>query len=111
MDPIKGIGPIEMDSIIKTQITTRRKVQNEQFLEKFQNIKSDQVREHLEGLFNEITIQADKINEKLHLSEVIRYKNLVKEFLDVAVKSSHKFSKQNFLDRRGDTEFIILSKC
>ena len=80
MDPIKGIGPIEMDSIIKTQSATRRKVQNEQFLEKFQNIKSDQVREHLEGLFNEITIQTDKINEKLHLSEVIRYKNLVKEF-------------------------------
>ncbi len=101
MESIKGIGPVDISSVISTQSATRREIQNKQFLEKFQNIKSDQVREHLEGLFDEINIQADKISEKLHLSEVIRYKNLVGEFLDVAVKNSHKFSKQNFLDRRG----------
>lgn len=101
MESIKGIGPVDISSVISTQSATRREIQNKQFLEKFQNIKSDQVREHLEGLFDKINIQADKISEKLHLSEVIRYKNLVGEFLDVAVKNSHKFSKQNFLDRRG----------
>ena len=100
MEPIKSIGSIDISSIISTQ-STRREVENQQFLEKFQNIKSDQVREHLEKLFNEITVQADKISERLHLSEVIKYKNLVREFLDVAVKNSHRFSKQNFLDRRG----------
>ena len=26
---------------------------------------------------------------------------MVREFLDVAVKNSHQFSKENFLDRRG----------
>ncbi|HZX20898.1 MAG TPA: YaaR family protein [Clostridia bacterium] len=100
MEPIKGVGPIDINNVTGTQ-NTKREVQNKQFLEKFQNIKSDQVREHLEGLFDKITAQADKISERLHLSEVIRYKNLVREFLDVAVKNSHKFSKQNFLDRRG----------
>jgi len=100
LDSIKGIGPIEMGNIISTS-NKKSEVQNKQFVEKFQNIKSEQVREHLEKLFTQITTQSEKINEKLHISEVIRYKSLVKEFLDVAVKSSHQFSKQNFLDRRG----------
>jgi len=99
-EAIKGIGPIEMGNIISTS-NKKSEVQNKQFVEKFQNIKSEQVREHLEKLFTQITTQSEKINEKLHISEVIRYKSLVKEFLDVAVKSSHQFSKQNFLDRRG----------
>lgn len=100
MESIKGIGPVDISNVTDTQ-STKREIENKQFLEKFQNIKSDQVREHLEGLFDKITVQADKISERLHLSEVIRYKNLVREFLDVAVKNSHRFSKQNFLDRRG----------
>ncbi|KAB3529235.1 YaaR family protein, partial [Alkaliphilus pronyensis] len=32
----------------------------------------------------------------MHLSEVVKYKKLVRDFLDVAVKHSHQFSKQNF---------------
>lgn len=100
MDSIKGIGPVEMGNIINTS-NKKLEVRNNQFVEKFQNIKSEQVRDHLEKLFTQITAQSEKINEKLHLSEVIRYKGLVKEFLDVAVKNSHQFSKQNFLDRRG----------
>ena len=100
MDSIKGIGTVDMGNIINTS-NKKSDVRNTQFIEKFQNIKSDQVREHLESLFTQITAQSEKISEKLHISEVIRYKGLVKEFLDVAVKNSHQFSKQNFLDRRG----------
>jgi len=100
MDSIKGISPVDMGNIMNTS-NKKSEVRNTQFVEKFQNIKSEQVREHLEKLFTQITAQSEKINEKLHISEVVRYKSLVKEFLDVAVKNSHQFSKQNFLDRRG----------
>lgn len=102
MDPIKNIGPIDITGhVAGTQASSRKEVQRQEFLSKFQNIKSDQVREHLEKLFGEISLQADRISEKLHISELVRYKNLVREFLDVATKNSHRFSKQNFLDRRG----------
>jgi len=100
MDSIKGISSVDMGNIMNTS-NKKSEVRNTQFVEKFQNIKSEQVREHLEKLFTQITAQSEKINEKLHISEVVRYKSLVKEFLDVAVKNSHQFSKQNFLDRRG----------
>ncbi len=73
----------------------------EAFIAKFENIQSDQVREHLEGLYKQIVNQSDRIKDKMHLSEVIKYKTLVREFLNVAVNNSHQFSKQNFLDRRG----------
>lgn len=71
------------------------------FLEKLDQVKSEHVREHLQELYGKITTQAEKIGERLYLKDVLHYKKLVKEFLDVASKNSHHFSKQNFLDRRG----------
>ncbi|RQD71034.1 MAG: DUF327 family protein [Tindallia sp. MSAO_Bac2] len=71
------------------------------FMEKLNNVKSDEVREHLQGLYGKIAEQAEKISERLYLDDVLHYKRLVREFLDVAAKNSHHFSKQNFLDRRG----------
>ncbi len=71
------------------------------FMEKLDQVKSEQVREHLQDLYGKITTQAEKIGERLYLDDVLHYKKLVKEFLDVASKNAHHFSKQNFLDRRG----------
>ncbi|SMP67313.1 YaaR family protein [Anoxynatronum buryatiense] len=71
------------------------------FMEKLDHVKSEHVREHLQDLYGKITAQAEKIGERLYLNDVLHYKKLVKEFLDVASKNSHHFSKQNFLDRRG----------
>ncbi|AOY75702.1 YaaR family protein [Clostridium formicaceticum] len=100
MDKISAVHINEMLSKIESQ-NKKTDVKASQFISKFQDIQSQHVREHLEGLYEKIVKQSEKIGEKLHLSEVVRYKNLVREFLDVAVKNSHKFSKQNFLDRRG----------
>ena len=71
------------------------------FMDKLNSVKSDEVREHLQGLYGKITEQAERISERLYLDDVLHYKKLVREFLDVASKNSHHFSKQNFLDRRG----------
>ncbi|SDY60880.1 YaaR family protein [Tindallia californiensis] len=71
------------------------------FMDKLSRVKSDEVRDHLQGLYGKISKQADKISERLYLDDVLHYKKLVREFLDVATKNSHQFSKQNFLDRRG----------
>lgn len=71
------------------------------FLQKFEKVKSENVREELENLFGKITDQADKIGEKMYLKDILEYKKLVKEFLNVATSNSHQFQNQNFLDRRG----------
>ncbi|MCC5911033.1 MAG: YaaR family protein [Clostridiaceae bacterium] len=90
------------DNLNRVEPQNRRvTVKKEQFASKFENIKSQHVRSHLEGLYDKIVDQGEKISEKQHLSEIVKYRKLVQEFLDVAVKNSHQFSKQNFLDRRG----------
>lgn len=71
------------------------------FMDKLNDVKSDEVRTHLQGLYGKITEQADRLSDRLYLDDVLHYKKLVREFLDVASKNSHHFSKQNFLDRRG----------
>lgn len=107
IDAVNGIAVA--NQIVKPPAKKTDAVQ-QRFISKFENIKSEQVRDHLQKLYNEIVAQSDRISDKLHLSEVIKYKNLVKEFLNVAVKNSHQFSKQNFLDRRGRHRIYCIVK-
>lgn len=72
-----------------------------QFLEKFEKIKSEQVRNELESIFSKIENVSEKIGDKLYLKDILEYKKLVKEFLQVATSNSHQFTNENFLDRRG----------
>jgi uncharacterized protein len=97
------VSSVNFGDAINLMESSMRKLEpkHQEFLTKMENIKSDQVREHLEGLYTKIVSQSEKIGDRLHLNEVIQYKHLVREFLDIAVKNSHQFSKQNFLDRRG----------
>lgn len=100
MRKIDGIGTFEIKELSNVNAKKHTEKQ-EAFIARFEDIKSDQVRGHLEKLYGQIATQSDRIKDKMHLSEVIKYKGLVREFLNVAVNNSHKFSKQNFLDRRG----------
>jgi len=51
----------------------------------------------LEGIDN----QADRLSRNIDIKEVLAYKKLISEFLKETVSSMVKFSKNNFLDRRG----------
>ena len=96
-------GITKAEPVVRTETVDTEKMRPSQraFMEKLDQVKSEQVREHLQDLYGKITTQAEKIGERLYLDDVLHYKKLVKEFLDVASKNAHHFSKQNFLDRRG----------
>lgn len=49
----------------------------------------------------EIEKQGKHLSNHIDVSELKAYKRLVMEFLDEAVRSSSRFSKESFLDRRG----------
>lgn len=57
--------------------------------------------ERLHALVEEISRQGEKLAEKMDIKELKLYKKLISDFLDEAVSSSHKFCRQEFLDRRG----------
>ncbi|TCO76448.1 hypothetical protein EV214_10850 [Marinisporobacter balticus] len=82
-------------------INPNKEMLNNTFLEKFEKIKSDKVREHSQALFDKINEQSEKFGDKLYLKDLVEYKKLVREFLDVAINNSHAFSRDSFLDRRG----------
>ena len=99
---IKGIQQLPLPTNIKLESKSAiKEASRSEFLEKFEKIKSENVKEELENIFGKITEQADKIGEKMYLKDILEYKKLVKEFLNVATQNSHQFQNQNFLDRRG----------
>lgn len=52
-------------------------------------------------LMNDITAQGNRIAQHMDIRDMKKYRGLVKDFLNEVVNRSHKFSRENFLDRRG----------
>ncbi len=65
------------------------------------HIEEAELQEKLNGLMNEITEQGEKLAEHMDIRDMKKYRTLVKDFLNEVVNRSHKFSRENFLDRRG----------
>lgn len=57
--------------------------------------------EKLAGLMEEITGQGEKIKKRRDITDMRKYRSLIKDFMNEIVNHSHKFSRENFLDRRG----------
>ena len=55
----------------------------------------------VDALMQDITAQGNRIAEHMDFRDMKRYRGLIKDFLNEVVYRSHKFSRENFLDRRG----------
>ena len=47
------------------------------------------------------TTPGKTLSEHMDVRDMKKYRSLVKEFMNEVVNRSHKFSRENFLDRRG----------
>ena len=97
------INPIGMEPLNKVEKVQPKdkKVVNAAFKEKLDNIQSEKVREELKVLYGKIENQTTKLGDRLFIEDLVEYKKLVKEFLNISVNNSHVFYKENSLDRRG----------
>ncbi|MCR5417431.1 MAG: YaaR family protein [Lachnospiraceae bacterium] len=59
------------------------------------------LQEQLVGMMEEISEQGKRISKKMDIKDMKRYRTLIKSFMNEVVNRSHKFSRENFLDRRG----------
>ncbi|MCR4684234.1 MAG: YaaR family protein [Lachnospiraceae bacterium] len=94
VNQITGNQPVEY--------TQNAQVTDEQF--KFtlmSRIEEEGLQERLSLLFDDITMQGKKISKHMDVRDMKRYRSLIKDFLNEIVNRSHKFSRENFLDRRG----------
>lgn len=64
-------------------------------------ITDAQLQAKVEALMTDITFQGERIARHMDIRDLKRYRGLIKDFLNEVVYRSHKFSRENFLDRRG----------
>ena len=55
----------------------------------------------VDALMEDITAQGNRIAKHMDIRDMKRYRTLIKDFLNEVVYRSHKFSRENFLDRKG----------
>jgi uncharacterized protein YaaR (DUF327 family) len=64
-------------------------------------IEDTALQEKLAGLVGEITDEGKKIAKHMDVRDMKQYRALIKDFMNEVVSRSHKFQRENFLDKRG----------
>ncbi len=64
-------------------------------------VDESQLQSKLNGMIESITEQGNKIAKHMDVTDMRKYRETIKEFLNEVVTHSHQFSRENFLDRRG----------
>lgn len=91
-----------MQQVNQTQQTTQTQQTGEDF--KFtlmSSIEEAGLQERLSAMMEEITMQGKKLGKHMDVRDMKHYRRLIKDFMNEIVNRSHKFSRENFLDRRG----------
>lgn len=65
------------------------------------SIEESGLQERLSVMMEEITMQGKKLGKHMDIRDMKHYRRLIKDFMNEIVNRSHKFSRENFLDRRG----------
>ena len=64
-------------------------------------IEDVELKERLSSMMDSIEKQGKKLSEHMDIRDMKQYRASVKEFINEIVNRSHKFSRENLLDRRG----------
>lgn len=65
------------------------------------SLEEDGLQARLSLMMEDITMQGKKLGKHMDVRDMKHYRKLVHEFMNEIVNRSHKFSRENFLDRRG----------
>ena len=96
---------IRVDNVQQVNATTQTQ-QAQQSGEDFKftlmsSIEEAGLSERLSVMMQEITMQGEKLGKHMDVRDMKHYRRLIQEFMNEIVNRSHKFSRENFLDRRG----------
>lgn len=65
------------------------------------HIEEGKLEETLHKMAEDINAQGKILSEHMDLKDFKKYKQMISDFMNEIVSTSHKFSRENFLDRRG----------
>ena len=106
---------IRVDNMQQVNATTQTQ-QAQQSGEDFKftlmsSIEEAGLSERLSVMMQEITMQGEKLGKHMDVRDMKHYRRLIQEFMNEIVNRSHKFSRENFLDRRGRHRVYGMIKC
>lgn len=109
MNKINRLGMERLSAVDITRAVDKKAIKDT-FKMKMNELEQDQIRNELKVLYDKIETQTNKLQNKLFIDDLINYKKLVKEFLNITVNNSHIFFKESSLDRRGRHRIYSLVK-
>lgn len=92
----------QVQQVANTEATSEVKATDDAF--KFtlaSKIEDASLSEKLNGMIEAIEEQGKRIAKKKDIRDMKKYREMVKGFLNEIVNRSHKFTRENFLDRKG----------
>ena len=86
--PVEGTTPVQQDDgTFKFTLTSA--------------IADASLEGKLNLLLNNISVQGQLIARHMDIRDMKKYRGLIRDFMNEIVNRSHKFSRENFLDRKG----------
>ncbi len=96
---------IKVDSVQQTQTAAPvRQAQEADADFKFtlmSSLEEEGLQARLSVMMEDITMQGKKLSKHMDVRDMKHYRKLIQEFMNEVASRSHKFSRENFLDRRG----------
>jgi uncharacterized protein len=65
------------------------------------HIEEQELQARLNFMLEEISAQGKKLAKHFDVKDMKHYRELIREFMNEIVNRSHKFSRENFLDKKG----------
>lgn len=65
------------------------------------HIEEKELQARLNFMLDEISAHGKKIAKHMDVKDMRHYRELIKEFMNEIINRSHKFSRENFLDKKG----------
>lgn len=95
------INHIQMPQLKELSTAKNLKTEKEFKFTLLSHIEEGQLQEKLTQMVERITEQGNKIAKHVDIRDIKIYREMIAEFVGEVIANSHKFSRENFLDRRG----------
>lgn len=95
------ISQIQMPKLRDLPSITENKVDKGFRFTLLSQLEDTELNEKLKEMIEDITVQGKKIAEHMDIRDMKVYRNMISNFFNEVVANSHKFSRENFLDKRG----------
>ena len=95
------INQIQMPKLREVTMASDVKIDKDFKFTLLSQINESELQDKLKEMVDDITNQGKKISEHMDIRDLKVYRTMISNFINEIVANGHKFSRENFLDKRG----------